>query len=227
LSTKYPISEIFLSVQGEGQYVGTVMTFIRLAGCSVGKINSEYNLAKGLPKYTAICTAVDGRTFSCDTNYQATMIKTADEIEQEVSLTVKHVCITGGEPFDRDLTELVDMLLARGHSIHIETSGTKPILYSNEYFGWKKNYIWITVSPKRNALTEVLSRANEIKLLVDDHFTMECLLPYVQYDALLYLQPINGEHDINQENLNRCIEIAKKFPSCRVSLQLHKVARIR
>lgn len=34
---KYPITSIFRSIQGEGHFVGEVMTFVRFAGCSVLK----------------------------------------------------------------------------------------------------------------------------------------------------------------------------------------------
>jgi organic radical activating enzyme len=38
---KYPIAEIFTSPQGEGTYSGQLQTFIRLAGCTVGKPYSK------------------------------------------------------------------------------------------------------------------------------------------------------------------------------------------
>ena len=76
---KYPISEIFTSPQGEGVYAGAMMTFIRLAGCTVGKpfpkekyqsrkdpIEGAHNIP-GLAVYTEKCTLYDGREFACDT----------------------------------------------------------------------------------------------------------------------------------------------------------------
>src|SRR5271170_6427812 len=89
---KYPVSEIFTSIQGEGVYTGTVMTFIRLAGCSVGKKIAEKDRAivnqkaehfsqppgvelkpnhlSVLKPYTEICTLYDGREFLCDTDFR-------------------------------------------------------------------------------------------------------------------------------------------------------------
>ena len=47
---KYPIAEIFTSPQGEGLYTGTLMTFIRFAGCSVGKKMNKQKRAEMLQK---------------------------------------------------------------------------------------------------------------------------------------------------------------------------------
>lgn len=81
----YPISEIFVSPQGEGVYQGTMMTFIRLAGCTVGKPfpkemyvpsqkirpdKSIQNKPAEFPIYTEKCTLYDGREFACDTDYR-------------------------------------------------------------------------------------------------------------------------------------------------------------
>jgi len=96
----YKVNEIFHSLQGEGFWTGTPMTFIRLSGCNLS------------------CNF-------CDTEYETSMGMTEEEIFKEVRHT--HICITGGEPTEQYLHPLLDLL--GKHTLHIETNGTNPIPY--------------------------------------------------------------------------------------------------
>lgn len=100
-----PISETFLSIQGEGKLSGVPSFFVRLAGCNL-------------------------RCTWCDTPYASwnpeSVTRTIDSVvEEAIASKAKHVVVTGGEPmiFDR-----VDALLAglrdAGMHITIETAGT-------------------------------------------------------------------------------------------------------
>ena len=254
----YPVSEIFTSPQGEGYYVGTLMTFIRLAGCSVGKpfpkeryrtpesiseggnlssmaysaMAKEVREANLLPIYTEQCTTYDGRKFECDTDYRVKWRLEIPEIMELIPSYSKYVCITGGEPFIHNLTPLVHAILSiRRLRVHIETSGTKPMssAFSNSdsmsvYCG---KTAWITVSPKFDYLPEMIARANEIKLLVDENFDEKNQLVQSLGGKMVFLQPINNEHTLNMDNVNRCIELQKKFPTWRLSNQQHKTIGVR
>jgi organic radical activating enzyme len=93
---KYPVAEIFFTIQGEGHLRGFQQTFIRLAGCSVG------------------CP-------ECDTDYSRKETLTAEEIaERAVAVTPKMIdpwaWITGGEPADYNLAPLLTALKARRFS---------------------------------------------------------------------------------------------------------------
>lgn len=149
----YPISEIFTSPQGEGLFAGTAMTFIRFAGCSVGKpfpkerykelphcefkcggdpdIGHDKNCAYVksantlLPIYTEMCTTYDGRNFECDTDYRVKERLTVPEILTRVPEGVRHICLTGGEPLVHDLSLILEAAAYKGLMVHLETSGTK------------------------------------------------------------------------------------------------------
>jgi 7-carboxy-7-deazaguanine synthase len=225
----YPISEVFTSPQGEGVYCGTYMSFIRLAGCSVGRRypKQEY-LENALPIYTEMCTTYDGRTFQCDTDYRRKSILSLDQIMEEVPRGIRHVCITGGEPFIHELSPLVAAIEQRGAKAHIETSGTVPLcrafspIEDDKENPYSKD-VWITVSPKHGILDEMVHRADEIKLLVDDDFDIKAVPASVRHHPVVYIQPINFENTINQRNLKTCMALQKIHPNWRVSLQLHKV----
>lgn len=244
---KYPIAEIFNSPQGEGLYAGTMMTFIRTAGCSVGKKLSPEDqdkflmaedpesqragepILRNLPVYREKCTLYDGREFLCDTNFQTKEALTAEEIVARVPEGVDHVCITGGEPLNHDLTSLVNALYYKMKDIHIETSGTVLVESSLSEFEYTQQidhgaagYIWLTVSPKKNVLDHMLLIANELKFLVDENFDAEKIPEAAKQHALIYIQPVNFEHKINTANMKRCLELQKQFPHWRISNQSHK-----
>jgi hypothetical protein len=101
---KYPIAKngIFRTVQGEGALLGVPMVFVRLAGCSIG------------------CP-------QCDTDYRVserlTVSEIVDRVEEERAYS-KWIWITGGEPADHDLKDLVCGLMAYA-DVALATSGTK------------------------------------------------------------------------------------------------------
>lgn len=99
------IAETFASIQGEGIWVGTPSTFIRISGCNL-------------------------RCVWCDTPYASWRpegdLQTVEEILEDVRRRgVRHVVVTGGEPmlFD-DVEPLAARLRRLGHVITIETAGT-------------------------------------------------------------------------------------------------------
>lgn len=98
------VSEIFLSLQGEGLDTGMPTVFLRLAGCNL-------------------------RCSYCDTTYAFHDGEDAgdEEIVSRISaLGYRRVCITGGEPLLQDLYALCRELRARGFWIKLETNGSLP-----------------------------------------------------------------------------------------------------
>ena len=98
-TTRFPIVEIFESLQGEGFNTGMPAIFVRLGKC---------NLA---------CPW-------CDTNYEEYEKWTVDAILRQVqSYQAKQVIITGGEPtMYANLNILLDALKAQGYWLAIETN---------------------------------------------------------------------------------------------------------
>lgn len=239
---KYPVSEIFTSPQGEGVYSGTMMTFIRLAGCTVGKPypkemykskttmvshhdhdDEEEVIPAKFPIYTEECTLYDGRKFACDTDYRVKERLTIDEIMARVPKEIKHICLTGGEPLMHNLYPIYDRSPGM---VHIETSGTidyrRAFPVRNFISDWGSE-VWITVSPKFGCLPEMIERADEIKLLVDEKFNPETLPKEIFDHEVVFLNPVNFEHKMNGANLKLCMNWQKLFPQWRVGTQLHKV----
>lgn len=240
--SKYPISEIFTSWQGEGLWAGTRMTFIRFAGCNVGKPipsidkSRENEYSKSTLKYGYIplwqeeCTTFDGRKFCCDTDFRVKERLTVYEILHRIPKDITHVCFTGGEPLlhiekiDRIINEYYNrrLLNVNEPTFHIETSGT--IQYSRQL-------VWITVSPKKNVLPFMIKRANEVKFLVDKDFSEEEALELAKLDdnndTIFWLSPINGINELDKSNMDKCKEIAERHSNWRITLQQHKILEVR
>src|SRR6185369_15053068 len=101
------ISEIFYSLQGEGELTGMPSVFVRTSGCNL-------------------------RCNWCDTPYASWNPEgkqmTVEEIVAEVARhPAKHVVLTGGEPMIApDIHELAFQLQENGCHITIETAATVP-----------------------------------------------------------------------------------------------------
>lgn len=235
-----PIAEVFTAPQGEGKFAGTLMIFLRLAGCTVGKrfpserytrnigIDTEhgsYQLPM-LPSYTNECTTYDGRQFACDTDYQKKYVMSPQDILsllQQTHPTCMTVCLTGGEPLMHDVSNLIDTLHGFGYDVHIETSGTIGNVNVRDL-----NIDHIAVSPKIGFLDIYAAYADEIKILVDENFTFNSL-PHSILTVMskVWLQPVNFEHAINDKNMQRCLDLQLEHPKVKISSQSHKLWRCR
>ena len=99
------ISEIFYSIQGEGELTGVPSVFVRTSGCNL-------------------------RCSWCDTKY-ASWKPEGDQIDIDQILTevrkfpAKHCVVTGGEPMvAKGIHELMAALRQEGYHLTIETAAT-------------------------------------------------------------------------------------------------------
>ena len=195
------LTELFNSFQGEGQYVGYPMTFIRVAGCPVA------------------CPF-------CDTDYNRGESR---EIENIVSLIdYEHVCVTGGEPLAHpQIEELFEAILRlpKYHMIHIETSGCYPL--PDIVWNFRKLF-WITVSPKGSFLggkkefrPGVLEDADEVKWIVPST-PIGIIANHLHLCPINYIQPVNSTLSIDEESLEQAKMVAEEF-NLPLSFQIHKV----
>ena len=112
-----PFCDLFVSIQGEGKYMGVPSIFIRVSGCNLR------------------CVFKDS---ICDTPYSSfhpeTTKYTPEQIIEFVNgyEKINHVVITGGEPLlygkDEDFKTLIKELNKLNKFITLETNGTQPML---------------------------------------------------------------------------------------------------
>ena len=233
---KYPVAERFVAPQGEGLFSGVTMAFIRLVGCSVGQ---------------KTCTA-------CDTDFDRMRpdlgggIYSVEELVQWAKETrVSHVCLTGGEPLDRDIRPLIHAMADRVGWVHVETSGTVmpswlsrsedpdetyPLSILTDVDGQDEPWptsLWLTVSPKPGYREEVIALADEVKVIAGGLGDgpgwpdVADALRWVEAGRLVYWQPRNDRLDINGANMAAAVAVVTTNPGLRLSCQLHKWLRTR
>ncbi len=122
------MSEIFLSLQGEGPSTGVPAHFIRLQGCDVG------------------CTWCDSRyTWEPAGGTERTIARACDEALALGAADL--VVLTGGEPLQHaTIAELIAAAAARWKRVEVETSGVLPPPLS------LTNVFW-NISPKLPSVT--------------------------------------------------------------------------
>lgn len=192
MTVQYPVVEIFDSVQGEGRYSGVGATFIRLAGCNLH------------------CSW-------CDTDHalseRSVGLIEAGAIVERHSFRQPLAVITGGEPALYDLGPLVAALHDRSKYVCVETNGTQPIPAA-----WEVD--WITVSPKPESRYVIRCRADEVKYVVDEAFTLE-YVDLARYAGRVVLQA----ESCKAESMAKAYALVMSQPQykLRVGIQLHKV----
>ena len=160
----------------------------------------------------AIFIRFSGCNLDCDfcdekAKYEAGKILSLEEIKNELDKykECKNIILTGGEPALQIDDNFISFLKKNEYKIHIETNGTKEL---------PKGIDWITVSPK----TKDFIKGDELKLV------------YNEQDIILYEKKVFKYYYLqakSNENIDECIEIVKKNPKWRLSLQIHKFINIK
>ena len=194
MDKKYPIVEIFHSVQGEGFHTGVPHIFVRFGNCNL-------------------------RCEWCDTDFLTyDEMSLSDIIEQILSFDCKRVIFTGGEPAMQDLSTIGSILKENDFHLSIETNGTIPV---DSIIDWicvspKDQMYPNSVIRQRfgNELKVVycgqdLSMYDELKSGFDHH--------YIQP---LYME--NDSVESNGKSFQIVEDLVKRSPGWRLSLQTHK-----
>jgi organic radical activating enzyme len=197
------INEIFWSFQGEGLRAGVPSIFLRLSGC----------LLK--------CPYCDTK-YAWDRGRAMPLPEILEEIDkQKRKYPASQVVLTGGEPLEQDLTELVDSLKKKDFFIAIETNGVE---YADLAIDW-----W-TVSPKD--VTGYLvnkgleKRIDEIKLIANENLTVDAIKKIREIGDYfpIFLQPDSNDN-YKYENTFYLFEQCQLagILDVRPGIQLHKV----
>lgn len=203
------ISEIFFSLQGEGLEIGLPTVFVRLFACDLRC------------RWCDTMYAVEGRDFK-----DRSVNQVINEIEAH---KCKRVCITGGEPLIqmKEVEELATLLLNKGHTILLETSGHKmppPVLWTENTVismdckcpsSSMHNKMDFTLFPKLRA-------KDQLKFVIEDDTDYEyaiSVLSRYNIKANIIFQPTYGSE------LGWITErvIDDKLENIRVLPQLHKI----
>ncbi len=201
------INEIFYSLQGEGCHAGRAGVFVRFSGCNL-------------------------KCPFCDTDFRSFTEMSEDEIVEAVKATdegdSKFVVITGGEPTLQLTNSLLQKLHTAGYYVAMESNGA----YKN---GEDFKLDWLTISPKNPFIDcpiDIKTRhADEVKLVVDErpgfNGIMAAFEDEIEADHY-YLQPCDtGNQERNKTIIQTTIQLLKRNPKWRLSLQTQKLLGIR
>jgi 7-carboxy-7-deazaguanine synthase len=161
------ISEIFLSLQGEGIYQGKACIFIRLSGCNLS------------------CSWCDTR-YACSRGEEMTTDQILMRVSEE---NCSLICITGGEPLlqQDQLLPLLKALEDRGYIVGIETNGTIDFRVSGEYAS-----ICMDVKCPSSGETSDLSLLEQIRVTDSVKFVIKDQQDCAYAEVVIRDHPIKG-----------------------------------
>jgi len=197
---RFPLAKngIYRTIQGEGDLLGVPMIFVRLAGCSVG------------------CP-------ECDTDYKVNQRMTVNEIIRTIEpLAIQKdqwIWLTGGEPTDHELGNLVPQLQLHGYRVALAICG-KTVAAKD---GWEvKNANFLSVSPHFSPYELQVWQADQINIVPglngNDLKNWEVAVKWMHWIKSKWVTPLTDNHDRLQE----CISWVEKHPSFRLGVQGHK-----
>lgn len=157
----------------------------------------------------------------CDTDWSTGTEMSIKEIKKEISkYPCKEIVWTGGEP----TLQLTDEILKQFHGYYhcIESNGTNEIPSLINY---------IVISPKDTGLHKSIKKVNEIRIPLSSLNDYPDVKEYPMADnyfvSPLFLGKPKERFQLNISNIEFCIEFIKKNPEWRLSLQIHKLLKIR
>ena len=193
------ISEIFYSLQGEGKRAGEPSIFIRLKGCSAK--NACYKSG-----------------IRCDTEFESGKDWTIKDLHSYIKqYKCNWIVWTGGEPTDQLTQEILNYFSYQGYYNALECSGIRQPPSAD----------WVVLSPKV-AEHVILKKWNctngkhcdELRWV--RHKGQEVPETKIQSHTY-YISPHFDGSNMNDENLQHCIEMCLDNPKWNLSVQLHKL----
>ena len=204
--SKIKISEIFYSLQGEGARCGEPSIFIRLSGCSV--------------KHACYKSGV-----ICDTEFESGKDWSVKDLKNFIDSQNKNcewIVWSGGEPTDQLTEEIVEYF--KPYKQAIECSGIKQPPY---------NLNWVVLSPKiaEHAILKKWITRRNTELHCDELRWVRKTgqdIPNTEIIAQkYYISPHFDGETLNEENVDYCIELCLKNPKWSLSMQQHKLWKVR
>lgn len=215
----YNVSDCYPAIQGEGCQSGVPMVILRLQGCGVGCPWCDTKQTWAIEKANQV-EAFQDALGDTPKYVKKTGQQVADYIAMQFP-TFEWILLTGGEPAEQDLIELVDALRYRGYKVALETSGT-----AEGHVGVQ--FDWVCVSPKigmpggKTIKASAIRPADEIKFVVGKEADLHKLAAFLQQyptkaGCTICLQPMSQSPKATQI----CIEACQAM-GYRLSIQIHR-----
>ena len=230
--SKIKVAELFYSLQGEGQYLGTPSIFLRVFGCNFkcagfsmprGSLSNE-RLSVDPEQYTdynslpLVHTGCDSYA-SWDPRFKhlSPMMEISDIVDKMQGLLPdgkfgpdKHLILTGGEPllgWQRAYTELFEELAERNMELsHItfETNGTQKL--KDEFIEWLDSNPYY---PALNITFSVSSKLPSSGEKWEDAIKPDVVQQYYHHSALTYFKWVVSNQDDYEDVLKAIDDYSK------------------
>lgn len=194
---RYPINEIFYSLQGEGVNAGRPGVFVRFSGCNL-------------------------KCPFCDTDHHNATAMSADEIIERIGRYAhcRLVVLTGGEPSLYIDDDLIGMLNKLGYEIAIETNGTNMLPDGI-------THVTLSPKDEFCDRAEIrLNKCDELKVVYTGD-NNPLIYNKIKTANRVLQPCDTGNSEINRRLITEAMEFCLAHPEWRLSLQLHKILDIR
>ena len=206
------LTSIFYTIQGEGPWGGYASTFVRTAGCSLGRKENSCRFCDTFFKYS------EGKVRTFDS--------ILDEVKEKSKGRSNLIVITGGEPMlQKNIIEFVKYVNSQGFETQFETNG---LLYrdipktgigpadSEDPIAFSTMKNTIVCSPKMGASDkypelrgDVFDRADCLKFVVEKEGKFNYLPDYAfrfkKTGRPVYVSPINVYNRAVERGETPCI----------------------
>jgi 7-carboxy-7-deazaguanine synthase len=217
----YTVKEIFYTLQGEGQNAGRPAVFCRFSGCNLwsGREQDRHDAVCQFCDTDFVGVGPDGGRFADASALADAVLARWPDVRDGRAQGRPFVVCTGGEPLLQLDAGAVRALHDRGFEVAVETNGTRLPPPGIDH---------ICVSPKADAPL-VLTEGHELKLVYPQRHpdAQPERFTDLRFDAF-YLQPMDaGDAAETQRNVQAALDYCLAHPRWRLSLQTHKLLRIR
>lgn len=183
----------------------------------------------GMPTIFLRTTGCNLRCSFCDTTYaydQGTEMNIREILNEVAKFPCKSICITGGEPLlQKDLGQLIDLLLKKKYTICLETNGSIPV---KKFIG-KKTVISLDIKCPSSGMQDqmnlknisALSNHDQLKFIIknkEDYEYAKAIIQRYKPSCTVFFQPVWGT---SPEKLASWI-LNDGLP-VRLGVQLHKI----
>ena len=208
-----PVSEVFVSIQGEGLRTGLPTLFVRMAGCNLADM--------GTP-----CSFCDSRYAwdkSSGTEYDFEDLVRLINTQMETS-HLHEICLTGGEPLWHPGIPALIWELKKHNTVTVETNGSLPIW--NERCHWSMDIKCPSAgNSEYNCLDNLrlLGKGDQVKFIISDRadfdFAREIVLSN-QIPNIIFQPSWKG---LPAAKLATWLINDKELHNVRLGMQLHKI----